>query len=315
MEEITEISLGNSGAEGTELNGKTEGWNGVSKPSCWDSGQQFVRNCEVDDVELVINMPPAIWADILSLTEEVDTEWLGYFMGDESIEGDTKAFNITSLVIPEQEVSHGSVSDIKEITGCIGVVHSHANMAAFFSSTDDEFINQNNPFSIVVNKRGDFKAVGKVELPCGAVLIKEASVSIFRGNQSFIDEAKSKLKEIKSNYTYKGIKELKPGLGDYSKHNPKQSKFRPDDTETPDDSLENFEELYDHYEEEFHYWLIAQESLKDLLDRVFPKSLIEDEFKEFMEDQGTELESDVESIASESVSLASKRYGKEKRWD
>jgi proteasome lid subunit RPN8/RPN11 len=102
-----------------------------------------------------------------------NTEWLAYLQGNK----ETK--EVVDLIIPEQNVTSTNVVVINKPinSNIIGVIHSHHGMGAFFSGTDDAYINMNNDISIVVAHNGS-KAVIRWTTPCGSKCLVDGNVII-----------------------------------------------------------------------------------------------------------------------------------------
>jgi len=167
----------------------------------WDSSIEISKDEKCPHItgkhEPKILIPLEIWQKITTLTQELDTEWLGYLKGSHLTSGEWK---VTDIVVPKQEVSSVTVKPAETVHS-EGVVHSHNDMRCYFSGTDDDFLNENHDFSIVVNKDGDSKAVVRVKLPCGALTIVEAEVLIeypeVKDAKEFIKQAKKNIVEEK----------------------------------------------------------------------------------------------------------------------
>ena len=169
----------------------------------WKSSKKVTQHCVIaEDMSITIEMPSEILSDVLYLAKEMETEWLGYFKGEkDSTEKDKIVYKVNELIFPEQEVTMASVVVKEEIHDTIGVIHSHNTMSSFFSGTDDEYVNLNNGFSVVVNSEGDIKAVSRINLPCGSLIIKEAEV-VQVNESDVVERLKEKIKERK--YVSKG---------------------------------------------------------------------------------------------------------------
>ena len=173
-----------------------------TKSKCWESDllvstdDKCPHITDRDTPKIIV--PYEIWHQIMALTKELDTEWLGYLGGSLLQDGDWK---VTGITVPKQEVGCAAVKPIDTIPA-EGVVHSHVNMACSFSGTDDSFINENHGFSIVVNKRDDSKGVVRMNLPCGAMSVIDADVVIeYPGCpdiSEFLEEAKKNIEEEKT---------------------------------------------------------------------------------------------------------------------
>jgi hypothetical protein len=130
----------------------------------------------------------------MALTKGLSTEWIGYLHATQQEDG---SFQVTGITVPKQEVGAASVTP-KETVQSEGVVHSHVSMKAFFSGTDDDYINENHDFSIVVNKSEEYAAVARLKLPCKAMSIVDTEVEIIQPGvdvTAFIEEAKKNIEE------------------------------------------------------------------------------------------------------------------------
>ncbi len=90
---------------------------------------------------------------------------------------------VDGYYIPKQSVTAASVRNEEPITlsfikeyNVVASIHSHANMQVFFSSTDEQTNRSLIRYHIVTNNRGDYLAVGRVMLPCGAQLMLDVEV-------------------------------------------------------------------------------------------------------------------------------------------
>lgn len=103
------------------------------------------------------------WID---LTLVYDTEWIALLTGKQDEQ--TGVYTIEDMYFPPQTATPGSVDVAEEFTpraGTVGAVHSHVNMAVFFSSVD--LAHSNWPVEIVVNRYGEYKAAVRHKLGCG----------------------------------------------------------------------------------------------------------------------------------------------------
>ena len=128
--------------------------------------------------------PPAVFisdaaeAKVQALMQRMGTcEWMAWLIG----EARPDSIVVEDLEVPEQVVTAASVevvaSDVP--ARCVGVMHSHHDMGAFFSKTDDDATNPNVPVSIVVARKNgglEWRAMVRVALPCGYYLMTEAPV-------------------------------------------------------------------------------------------------------------------------------------------
>lgn len=164
--------------------------------TCWESGVQISKDQKCPHCESApkVYVPFEIWHRIMSLTKGLSTEWLGYLHATQQEDG---SWEVTGITVPKQEVGAASVTP-KETVQSEGVVHSHVGMKAFFSGTDDAYINENHDFSIVVNKSEEYAAVARLKLPCKALSIVDTEVEIIQPGvdvTAFIEEAKKNIEE------------------------------------------------------------------------------------------------------------------------
>lgn len=166
-----------------------------AKESKWSSGLDIVECGRVKPPVVVLSLH--VHALVLTLLGQFEgTEWLAYLIGTES----KKEVAVTDLFIPKQEVSAGDVQ-VKRFDfppGMVGVIHSHHDMGAFFSSQDEGNVNKHHKLSIVVDSGGRYKATIKVRVPCGAALASvetRVMVGIDKSVLGFLEDAKTKIQK------------------------------------------------------------------------------------------------------------------------
>ena len=144
------------------------------------------KNCDWKDGNIPkkkIIVPFRIYALLIYLLDSIDTEFLGYFYAEEREDG---SWAVDDFYLPEQEVTAGTCLATEEILGVQGVFHSHVGMGTFMSPTDDNHINANHDFSIVGNKKREFKGVTREFLPCDAITYVDADL-ILLDEQTYLD--------------------------------------------------------------------------------------------------------------------------------
>lgn len=124
-------------------------------------------------------------------------EWLAYLVGDENTR------YVRDLFVPTQTATPGAINSVgPKPAGVIGVIHSHHHMGAFFSGTDDAYINQNNDISIVIAHKG-IKAQVRWTTPCGYKVVSEGAVIIESENlineDEFINQVEKVIKHAGDN--------------------------------------------------------------------------------------------------------------------
>ena len=183
---------------------------------CWSSNLHVSKDNKcphIEDPETDIIIPYSLWQKIMGLTCDISTEWLGYLGASRLTDGKWKAIDIK---IPPQEVTGSNVKPTDTIHS-EGVIHSHVSMGAFFSGTDDDYLNENHDFSIVVNKRGETKAVLRHKLPCGSMTLIDAKVVVEMPEapdvSAFITSAKENITEHTYVSSYQNVKNKKTRCG------------------------------------------------------------------------------------------------------
>ncbi len=193
--------------------------------TCWDSGIKILRGCGHMNV-------PKFKVEIEVLADEKikklqsyypSLEWLAYLVG--KIDHEKQYVLVEDLVIPDsQRVTGANVYDVEygwsDGKAIIGVIHSHHSMGAFFSGTDDAYINQNHDVSIVVstNQSSPIKGQVRIKTPCDAyVLAEDLEFSIkypkVLDEKKFEKEFTSKIKSNTPTYGYRGGNFLSRGFG------------------------------------------------------------------------------------------------------
>ena len=155
----------------------------TARQNCWDAGIEILPNCGK------VTVPQYHIAFDLLAHQKINKlkayyprlEWLAYLVG--SVDHETNKVVVEDLIIPDsQQVTGASVYNVEYEWGVlpdgkqiIGVIHSHHTMGAFFSGTDDAYINQNHDVSIVVAtaKGREIKSQIRVKVPCGSYVLAE----------------------------------------------------------------------------------------------------------------------------------------------
>lgn len=199
---------------------------------------KVVQNCPVTRGSTGrIRIKPWVLAELRgALLKEEYVEWAVLLTGERSTDG--MDVQVTGLRVPEQQVrSAASVNlPLMELPeDCVGVLHSHHTMGAFFSSTDVSTLNPRFPVSIVIanlnsgsrslNGQGgristdherwfgfDYQAVGRVILPCGAL-------GVVHFNVELLDEA-GEWRWVEDDWGWISLKEPGGYMGDCPSREP-----------------------------------------------------------------------------------------------
>lgn len=151
----------------------------------WDTGDapKVCTNCDFHpkDAKQKLMMEYATWRALMALCAQVKVEWQALLKGTIESDGTVR---INGYIIPKQEVGPAFVHNLDVIDdeyirthGIVAGVHSHGTMECFFSSTDHTDTNMSLvKHNIVVNNKGSYKALSRVDLPCGMVKFVEGDV-------------------------------------------------------------------------------------------------------------------------------------------
>jgi len=145
----------------------------VDEEWVFDIKNKFVKSCsEVQPQKLIIK--PEAWSKIVYLAKNIDSEWLAYGIGKDNV--------IEDIYIPHQKVTgthceedNGSVKEKPNNIVCW--IHSHADMNVFWSSTDETTYKQY-PFSMVVNKKLEYKVIQRAKTPCGKYIMLDTDIQV-----------------------------------------------------------------------------------------------------------------------------------------
>ncbi len=151
--------------KGTGLNGIAQVTSAPAKTDDTFSCPSDLSGCPIA-AKAKVQIPLRMFRDWVILAERFDTEWIQYLYGRE-VEGQPNTIEITGGYFPEQKANgtHVEAADGAILPGTIAAVHSHVGMNAFFSSEDIAHFNHR--IEMVINRRGDIKANGRVKLECG----------------------------------------------------------------------------------------------------------------------------------------------------
>lgn len=197
---------------GIELDNDYVPQSGVKKENVWKADCGFVEPCQ-RAVAKEITIPMEVWRQIVAMTNNTQTEWLGYL--DFTVEGDR--IMVTAMTIPEQYATSAEVEPVNPVTGK-GVIHAHPGGGTpEFSLTDRETLNPNNEFSIVISRDLMMTAVVKQKLPCGSLSMVPAEVTVegMEADMSFYEGNKEKIKTRATPTQYNYVDNYLNGIGGY----------------------------------------------------------------------------------------------------
>lgn len=166
----------------------------------WEVKIDTVKNCSKapENVDVLISQLAKCKIDAL-MEEYKSVEWLAYLIGKDMI--------VEDIFIPEQKITSVTINDVNcpeyNNLSIIGVIHSHNDMGTNFSSTDNDWINQNHNISICISNNSINGQV-RWRTPCGSLKIVKArikqKIDINFNNEEFIKAVKDKIIEKTFNY-------------------------------------------------------------------------------------------------------------------
>lgn len=169
------------------------------EPDEWECDIDTVKDCSKapKDDDLIVYLKPLVKRKIDLLMDKYKTrEWLAYLFGQVG-----EKIVIEDMDVPKQNASAARVDEVEyqvpEGKRVIGVIHSHHNMGATFSGTDDAWINMNHDISILVAHSG-IQARVRWSAPCGAKKAIKAKVRLMLDveidAEKFLNDVEEKLK-------------------------------------------------------------------------------------------------------------------------
>ena len=170
---------------------------------CWDAELEVIDTTNKDNPvdAFKINIKQFVREKIEYLMDKFpNTEWLAYLVGEKINDND---YLITDLIVPSQTATSGNVYDVKHDwnrseANVVGVIHSHHTMGAFFSGTDDAYINQNHDISIVVSTSQSSKIESQLRIKVTNDRFLLITPTIVLLSENLIDEVEFD-KEIEKN--------------------------------------------------------------------------------------------------------------------
>lgn len=153
--------------------------------------------------QMKINLPSSVLGDLQDIHSVIKSSefsiYVDYYFNDNG-----EVVIKEDIVIPEQEVTTGSVEYNEDPAGFKGVIHRHPAGARSFSGVDDQYINSNFDVSILFIPPSDFpQAIVNLTLANGDKIQVQAKVEVVhpRTNRLTREQIEAKIKERKYTYT------------------------------------------------------------------------------------------------------------------
>lgn len=176
-----------------------DGYKGAKKTKVFTITNFEVKCSEVRAKDIVFKKEE--YDALLQIAKEDIYEWGVYLRFEE----DEKEIKVVEIIVPEQKTSTATFEVKNPENGEFGILHSHHNMGAGFSSVDNEGINLNNRFSVVINSKGEYSAIVKEKTPCGKYTTLEAKVfTISDVSNVLVERLRNELKEKRQEEVFYG---------------------------------------------------------------------------------------------------------------
>lgn len=125
-----------------------------------------------------------------------DVEFLVY---GNSIKCGEDSYKLEDVIVPEQVVGHASVDNVVVIGTFNTVIHKHPGNMTNFSSIDDEFVNSNHDFSLLIgsNDLKNANGIACIQVECSRYMKVKLDIDIVVPMSKDEEFIKSVAKNIK----------------------------------------------------------------------------------------------------------------------
>lgn len=171
-----------------------------------DSGKECLVHCPHENMTANLEINGNAVLKLRYLQDKFkDVEFLVY---GNARKIDNLDYLIDDIVIPEQVVGAASVDNIKIEGNYNTVIHKHPGNVIGFSSIDEEYVNANHDFSIIIGndtKLSSIKGIASIQIDCGRYMKAKLDIDVVipgSKDEEFIKSAKDKVKIAISDQTF-----------------------------------------------------------------------------------------------------------------
>lgn len=162
-----------------------------------DGKEEKVTCSLVKGMDIYLEVTPRLKINLM-MEKFPYKEWIGYLIGSIDEEGD---IYVEDMTVPPHREASGASAEAEpnhHPDRCVGIIHSHNNMAAFHSQTDVDYVDGNYDCSITVAKKNntpiEWDAITVATTPCGKKVRFDCKVYFLQPKPEFnteewIDEA------------------------------------------------------------------------------------------------------------------------------
>lgn len=157
-----------------------------------DSGKECISECPHKNMRAKIELNGDAVLKLRYLQDKFkDVEFLVY---GNARKLDNLSYLLEDIVVPEQIVGVASVNNISIIGTYNTVIHKHPGNSTGFSSTDEEFVNANHDFSIVIgndSKLNRINGMATIQVECGRYMKAKLDIDVVIPRSKDAEFAKS----------------------------------------------------------------------------------------------------------------------------
>lgn len=144
-----------------------------------DSGKEVINRCPHEGMRVNIELNGDAVLKLRYLQDKFkDVEFLVY---GNARKLENNSYILEDIVVPEQVVGVASVDDIKPEGNYNLVIHKHPGGATGFSATDEQFVNSNHDFSIVIGddtKLKNINGIASIQIECGRYMKAKLDIDV-----------------------------------------------------------------------------------------------------------------------------------------
>ena len=171
-----------------------------------DSGKEVIAHCPHENLRAKLEINGNAVLKLRYLQDKFkEVEFLVY--GNARKISDLN-YLLDDIFVPEQVVGVASVDNIKMEGNYNAVIHKHPGNSTGFSGTDEEYINSNHDFSVVIGndtKLNHTNGLASIQIECGRYMKAKLDIDIVipsTKDDEFIKSAKDKIKIAISDQTF-----------------------------------------------------------------------------------------------------------------
>ena len=163
-----------------------------------DSGKEVITRCPHENMRVKMELTGSAVLKLRYLQDKFkDVEFLVY---GNATKIDNFSYVLDDIVVPEQVVGPVSVDNILTKGNYNCVLHKHPGNSTGFSGTDEQYINSNHDFSIVIcndSKLNNINGMASIQIECGRYMKAKLDINVViptSKDEAFIKSAGENIK-------------------------------------------------------------------------------------------------------------------------